>query len=165
MSWPRNADTVDTRHTVIVLDKPYHARFSLETIFKLEKLYGTMAAALRALLESPDAVVHFYSALLGISPDTVPMALLPKLLDQMVEIIVRDFPEAGDGNQTERESAINWDEWYFIARYSLQMDDAEFWNCTPRRFVKLFDMYKRSLTTTQPDTVSNAEAFVTAMGM
>jgi hypothetical protein len=29
---------------------------------------------------------------------------------------------------------------YFIARYRLHFTDDEFWNCTPRKFWKLFEL-------------------------
>jgi hypothetical protein len=48
-------------------------------------------------------------------------------------------PKAAPGK--EAPGAIDWDLYYYIARCRLNMGDSEFWNCPPRKFFCLLDLW------------------------
>jgi len=172
MTWPKNAETVDTRCTVLILDKVYEVRCTFKVMFNLECAFGSITAALDALFEAPStAVFSFISVICNVSTDTVKEHLKPEFLvrtiHDLMDMIQRDIPALETNTTHDKDITTDWDGMYDTARFALKMSDNEFWSCTPRRFVKLCAMRKQSDTEmeTQQETVKNPEAFIAAFGL
>ena len=48
-----------------------------------------------------------------------------------------------------RDAPYDWDKLYFIGRYRLQFSDDEFWECTPRKFWKIYEMMNGNTKTAE----------------
>jgi hypothetical protein len=172
MSWPKNAETIDARKTVITLDKTYFVRFTFGALFEVEKRFGTLSTALGELLKSPSAFFEFIAILINSDPKIIKMHLQPenlsKLLEDLFVMIGRDYPalKETDADKTDKSSEFtNWDEIYFTARYNLKMSNEEFWDCTPRRYSKLCDLFVKfnSLNKSEPEINKDPNAFLNAL--
>jgi hypothetical protein len=172
MQWPATAATLDTRSTMILLDKPYHARITIRAMFRLELSFGKITNAPVDFFSSAGALPIFFAAILDISPDTVMQHInsknMSKLIAALNEMLERDCVKPSENtDNANSEKEINWDELYHHARYRLNMSDDEFWSCTPRKFSVLSELYAKYTIGTNggPASENNPQAFINALGM
>jgi hypothetical protein len=145
--------TDDGVYTRLIIDKVYHVKCTRCTVRLLEERFGSIREANRRLFgQEPEgivaAVVEYLHAMVSVEKKKLDAWLnvrrLTEALAVIREVIERDFPPADEFRAEEPGSGDwDWDALYFSARYRLLMTDAEFWDCTPRRFWKLTKLWKR----------------------
>lgn len=171
----KNAEVFDHDETAIILDKAYHVRFTMRAVFMLEKKYESITAALDVLCgddatQATGAVVDFLCTLTEASPETVAACLdaarFPKAYSGLFQTIRRDIP-LKEGDRPEGEDihvSRDWDKLYFVGRERLKSfftNDEEFWNSTPRRFWKLYELWLWDNDhETEPQTIEDMEVYM-----
>ncbi|MCL2577980.1 MAG: hypothetical protein FWE27_08020 [Defluviitaleaceae bacterium] len=138
----------------VLLDVSYAIKFTLKAVFQLEKRYGSMPAALKALLgENPDeakeAAVSFLCVLTGLNPEKINENMdalrFRMAFEGLTKALKRDFPDKKDCDPEDEEEnwqPNDWDYLYAVGRMRLLMNEDEFLETTPRRFFKLHYLWR-----------------------
>ena len=141
-------DTFDINDVVYNFDKPRVLKFTMQKIFELEMIYGSMRAAFDSFYDKDAgkqllATEIFLQILLGLSIDEIREIMDAHNLTEArgkiplaLETSFSKTEENKEKNNTPYEPN-DWDWIYYAARYRLLMSDDEFWGCTPKRFEKL----------------------------
>ena len=138
----------------VILGTPRLLRLTWRSLYMLEARYGTIQAALEALTPGKEPVefirtIEFFTAVTlrgkPIGKRTFNKVNLAYILTALKDLITAHLPDIDENAETEAEPEKDWDNLYFIGRYRLKMSDDEFWNCPPRRFYKLHELWLREM--------------------
>ncbi len=158
--------TDDRNFDLLMLDKVYPIRLSMNALHLLEKRYGSLAEAVSAFFSGKpetcvEAVIEFVHVLARIDKRKIEKLLNVSRFDGILKsvktAIENGLPPKEDGRyegENHGDDSLDWDRLYFIGRYRLLMSDKEFWGCTPRRFWKLSDMWVK-YNVGEPDSLDD----------
>lgn len=143
----------------IRLDKIRYLVYDLSAFYEMEQRYGSFTSAVKNLKveEIEDAAFMLYLGLLR-EDESISLDDADRLIDVtnrlfVIERILRaisaSFPDADPEQTAVEQTSIpqneKWDwAWlYYMGTVLLQMPEAVFWRCTPRKLFALWKVHKR----------------------